>query len=509
MSSAAKVGIFMLIVLTILGYFILKIQDINLHQKQTKKVTAIFDSVAGLDNKSAVRVAGVRVGKVSDIRLRPDGRAQATLEIERDVHLHDNATAKVANLGLLGEKYVELEPGTPNRPVLSSEQENIVLRGSQPASIDDVTNQISAIATDVKAITESFRHVMAGPAGQQRLEDIVESVRQITGQVRELVAANRTNVDATLANARAISAELRTEIPRVASSIDHLANQLGGTVGENRKDVRDIVENLRDLSRDLRTTTENLNAITGQVKTGEGTVGKLIYSNETHDKLTAALTSVESGVNELKNTIGRVGRMQLDLGINSDYYAGLPKQTDGFQNLGGSSRSAVWLRLTPNPERNRFYNVELANDPRGKQRDKIFITTTTDQNTGQTQTVTTHETQFDRSFLLSAQAGWHLPPMDVRIGLFDSTGGAGVDYFYNPRIKITGEAFDFGKRNDPNPHIRLYGEYLLRQEKPKTPSIFVRSGVDNVLNKTVFIIGGGIRWRDDDLKYLLGSIPVK
>ena len=59
---------------------------------------------------------------------------------------------------------------------------------------------------------------------------------------------------------------------------------------------------------------DNLNSITGQVKSGEGTVGKLIYSNETHDKLTAALESVESGVNELKTTLGRANRIGLEPG---------------------------------------------------------------------------------------------------------------------------------------------------------------------------------------------------
>jgi hypothetical protein len=54
----------------------------------------------------------------------------------------------------------------------------------------------------------------------------------------------------------------------------------------------------------------------------------------------------------------------------------------------------------------------------------------------------------------------------------------------------------------------LYGEYLLRREKPNTPRLFITSGVDNVFNDTAFIFGGGIRWRDDDLKYLLGSIPL-
>lgn len=509
MSSAAKVGAFMLLILGILGYFVLKIEDIRVDRGAgTKTVRAVFDSVAGLDKKSAVRVAGVRVGKVKDIHLRPDGRAEVTMELDRDVQLHQNAKAQVANLGLLGEKYVELEPGSPNLPVIP-EGQTVVLNGSQPASIDDVTNQVAAIATDVKAITESLRGVMAGPQGQQRLVDIVDNVREITAQVRQLIAMNRTNVDATLANARDITAQLKNDIPRLADSIEKAANQLNGTVGENRADVHQVVENLRDLSKELRTTTDNLNSISGQVKSGEGTVGKLIYSNETHDKLTAALESVESGVNELKTTLGRANRIGLDVGMKADYYAGLKQADDASSSLdSGNGRSAVTLRLIPNPERNRFYNIELVDDPRGRRRDKVFEETVTDPATGHSTTTITKETKFDRDFLISAQAGWTLNPMSVRLGLFDSTGGAGVDYHYNPRITITGEAFDFGKRRDPNPHLRLYGEYIVRKEKPRTPMIFVSSGVDNVFNDTAFIFGGGIRWRDDDLKYLLSSIPV-
>src|SRR5260221_4618678 len=336
MSSAAKLGVFMLVVLAILGYFVLKIEDIPFgHGQEAKTVKAVFDSVAGLDNKSAVRVAGVRVGKVTDIRLRPDGKAEVTLEIDKDVQLHSNANAKVANLGLLGEKYVELDPGTSANPLIPAEQKNVVLRGSQPASVDDVTNQISAIATHVKAITAPLRTVVGGPAGEQRLTDIVQKVRTITAEGRDLISANRTNVDATMANARAITESLRVEIPRLASSIDHVATQIGGTVGENREDVRHIVENLRTLSVDLRTTSSNLDSITGQIRSGEGTVGKLLYSNEAHDRLTSALASVESGVNELKTTLGRANRITMDAVMGADYYSGPPKQTTPFNHFTG------------------------------------------------------------------------------------------------------------------------------------------------------------------------------
>jgi phospholipid/cholesterol/gamma-HCH transport system substrate-binding protein len=168
----------------------------------------------------------------------------------------------------------------------------------------------------------------------------------------------------------------------------------------------------------------------------------------------------------------------------------------------------VQLRIIPNPERNRFYNIELADDPRGSRREKATETTTIDPVTGRATTTITKETKFDRNFLISAQAGWTLQPLSVRIGLIDSTGGVGADYALNDRIRITGEAFDFGKKRDPNPHVRLFGEYVLRKETARTPMIFVSSGIDNALNNTAFTFGGGIRWRDDDLKYLLSSVPL-
>lgn len=502
MSSAAKVGLFMLVTLGVLGFFILKIEDVNLGRGKMKTVKAIFDSTAGLNKGSDVRVAGVPVGKVKEIRLRPDGKAEVEMEIERDVQLHQNAAANIANLGLLGQKYVDIQPGSATAPVITSD--NVQLRGSQAASIDDVTAQIADIATDVKAITASLRNVMAGPTGQQRLEDIVENVRSITVQVRELIAANQSNVTATLENARAISESLRQEIPRIAKSVDRLADQLGDTVGENRGDVRHIVENLRQLSADLKTTTDNVNAITGQMKSGEGTVGKLLYSNEAHDKLTSALASVESGVNELKTTLGRANRITLDVGMSADIYAGMSHHDN---ELGGNTRSTVFLRLNPNPERNRFFNITFADDPRGHQQDKIYRTEITDPN-GVTTTTTTRQTKFDRNFLLSAQAGWRLTPFSLRVGLFDNTGGVGADYLLTDRMELVGEAFDFGHSRDNNPHLRLFGEYTFRREKKNTPLLFLRTGVDNVLNDTAFTFGGGIRWRDDDLKYLLGSVPL-
>src|SRR5688500_17299408 len=141
MTPAAKVGIVMLIALAVLGYFVLRIEDISLSRSRTtREIKAVFDDVAGLDDASAVRIAGVRKGHVTDIKVRPDGSAEVTMTVDDDVPLHSDATARVANLGLLGEKYIELEPGTGTKPILPPSQ-TVVIRGTQPASFDDVTSQ--------------------------------------------------------------------------------------------------------------------------------------------------------------------------------------------------------------------------------------------------------------------------------------------------------------------------------------------------------------------------------
>ena len=506
MSSAAKIGVFMIIILAILGYFVLKIEDIDVRGKDKKQVRVVFENAAGLDEQAAVRVAGVRKGKVKKVEMEANGQAGVLLEIDEDVPLFANASARIASLGLLGETYVEIDPGTPGTPQKTGAL--ITLPGSQPASINDVTTQVSDIARDVKAITESMRAVMSGPTGQQRLEDIVENVRLITAQTRELLAANRENVDATMTNMRLITADLRNEIPKLVASIDRAANSIGNTVGENRTDVRQLVENLRTLSANLKTTTDNLNNITGQVRSGEGTMGKLFYSDEAHDRLTAALGSVESGVGELRDTLGRVSRIQMDLGIKADYYAGMEPAGEELDDIAGNSRTAVGIRLRPNPERNRFYNIELSDDPRGNRSDEVKVETITDSATGVTRTITTRERKFERDYVISAQAGWLLDNIALRVGLFDSAGGVGADYKFNDRLMVTGEAFDFGGKRDDNPHLRVFGEYTFRREKPESPRLFVTSGVDNPLNDVAIIFGGGIRWRDDDLKYLMGSIPL-
>lgn len=118
MSQTAKVGAFMLVALVILAVFIIKIEEIPFGAKAGRQtVQAEFPSVAGLDEKSPVRIAGVRVGIVEKIELA-GSRARVTLSLDPQVRLHQGAWAEVTSLGMLGDKYIELHPGSPEAPQL-------------------------------------------------------------------------------------------------------------------------------------------------------------------------------------------------------------------------------------------------------------------------------------------------------------------------------------------------------------------------------------------------------
>ncbi|MGE0047048.1 MAG: outer membrane lipid asymmetry maintenance protein MlaD [Hyphomonadaceae bacterium] len=73
---------------------------------------ARFQNVSGISVGSDVRVSGVKVGAVRDIRIDPQTYlAQLTFSIAPDIELSEDSTARIQSDGLLGGAYVSIEPG--------------------------------------------------------------------------------------------------------------------------------------------------------------------------------------------------------------------------------------------------------------------------------------------------------------------------------------------------------------------------------------------------------------
>ncbi|MDN3517385.1 outer membrane lipid asymmetry maintenance protein MlaD [Aquisalimonas lutea] len=71
-----------------------------------------FANIGGLRTRAPVTVGGVRVGRVSDIRLDPDSyQAVVSARIQSDYRLPEDTSASIYTSGLLGEQYIALDPG--------------------------------------------------------------------------------------------------------------------------------------------------------------------------------------------------------------------------------------------------------------------------------------------------------------------------------------------------------------------------------------------------------------
>ncbi len=106
------VGIFVLIGLVCLGYLTIKLGRMELIGEGYYEVSARFTSVAGLTKGAQVDIAGVQVGKVSQITLDPDIKvAKIFMKIKEEIRLAEDVIASVKTSGLIGDKYISLAPG--------------------------------------------------------------------------------------------------------------------------------------------------------------------------------------------------------------------------------------------------------------------------------------------------------------------------------------------------------------------------------------------------------------
>ncbi len=116
------VGIFVLVGLASIGYLSIQMGGLYYSGPSGFKLIATFDEVGDLKPRAAVVIAGVKVGQVVSIQLDSILRARCELDIDPNLGLDVETSASIMTAGLLGEKYVALEPGGSDEMLESGEE---------------------------------------------------------------------------------------------------------------------------------------------------------------------------------------------------------------------------------------------------------------------------------------------------------------------------------------------------------------------------------------------------
>jgi phospholipid/cholesterol/gamma-HCH transport system substrate-binding protein len=113
-----SVGVFVLAGLLCVAYLTVKLGKLEVIGGDGYQVTAKFKDVTGLKNGAYVEMAGVRIGRVSGIRLDvKDHSALVALTLDPEIRLTDDAIASIKTSGLIGDKFVKISPGGSDDPL--------------------------------------------------------------------------------------------------------------------------------------------------------------------------------------------------------------------------------------------------------------------------------------------------------------------------------------------------------------------------------------------------------
>jgi phospholipid/cholesterol/gamma-HCH transport system substrate-binding protein len=154
----------------------------------------------------------------------------------------------------------------------------------------------------------------------------------------------------------------------------------------------------------------------------------------------------------------------------------------------------VELRLQPRED--KYYLLELIDDPRGLTRTTSTITDTTDPTSTPHYRTIQRETSdaFRFSFMFARRIG----PVTFRFGIMESTGGAGADlHLFDDRLELRTDLFNFGENTNPRLRLRLAYEIVRRA--------WIFGGLDDILNpeRSDYFLGAQLRFNDEDIKSIL------
>ena len=106
------VGLFLLAGFASFSWLAVKMGDIRFFMEDSYPVSARFISISGLKEGALIELAGVKIGKVTNIELDADEyEAVVRMNISKDVRLQDDSIASIRTAGIIGDRYIKLTPG--------------------------------------------------------------------------------------------------------------------------------------------------------------------------------------------------------------------------------------------------------------------------------------------------------------------------------------------------------------------------------------------------------------
>lgn len=301
-----RVGLFLLAALTILAFGIFLVGRMGHVFGERYQLVTLLGSAAGLTSGAVVQVAGQTAGQVERIELipperrPPSGEAVAVwlaVDQEAQPQIRADSRVRVRTQGLLGDRLLDIEPGTPEARILV---EGDTLPAAPAVSFNELFDEAATavvrlreLTSDLTAMTE---RVLEGEGSLGRLmqdDALYDRLVDLTGGLDALlsgVAAGRGSLGRL-----AQDDELYRRIASAAAALDSVTARVAageGTLGR-------LLES-DSLYRALVQTAVRSDSLLLAVQQGEGTLGRLFVNEEVYEELLQTLVELNAILDDLR-----------------------------------------------------------------------------------------------------------------------------------------------------------------------------------------------------------------
>ena len=529
-SAGVRVAILFLLLL-VGAYIIWKNLGKNPAGKHNQYLFAMFRDASGLPKASKVVVAGLPQGEVTDLEV--EGRyARVTFKLSKDIQVWSSATVLKKATSLLGENYLEIDPGDEIRqgpdgkpqhatrlgdsnfgtcPDYDSDDKEKRDRCRQILNVVEATTpdqllhrieqtlpNVDRVLDSVRDLSEDLRRVVNGPLNSvaTRVDGIVQKNADAVNDIIARADKAAKNIEAISDQLRGIANDSDPKIKQLLDNLDKASDDAKDLVATAKKELQDTGDKIRQKLDNIDAVVDNTKSITKKIDDGTGTLGQLVNNPAIAD-------NVEQITDDAKGFLGTLFGLKAYVGLRSEYNFGA-----------GLARHYISVELHTRPD--KYYLIELEKGPRGDYPDvTLTFDPTVDPNHWIRRAVIQDHFRF--TFQFAKRFAW----LTLRYGLKESTGGIGADAdfsWWERDLKLSVDAFD--ATWDKYPRVKLTAAYEVFRH------IYILGGVDELLNTPAnlpivtgdsgvptqfstfrygrdFFAGAMLRFNDEDLAALL------
>jgi phospholipid/cholesterol/gamma-HCH transport system substrate-binding protein len=290
------VGIFIFVgvVILLLGVFTLGGQKKTF--VKTFTLSVVFDDIQGLKTGNNVWFSGVKIGTIKKIQFYGTSQVQVFLSIEEEAHkyIHRDAKASISSDGLIGNKIVVIDGGSPNFPFI---EEGDQLQVNQALSTDDIMKTLQTNNKNLVEITTNFKVLS---------KNLVEGKGMVGSLLTdEEIAANFKSIVSDLQNTTASANKMALELNTFSNKL----NTKGGLADKMLTDtavfaqLQNSVNEFQKTAQSASELSANLKAASNKLNDSDNALGVLLNDKQTAEQLKSIVGNLETGSQKLDENL--------------------------------------------------------------------------------------------------------------------------------------------------------------------------------------------------------------